>query len=238
MASTPAEALPRAGFWARCAAWSLDAACLLPLMVLLGASRMAHAFADAGEALHVLAGELSRLLGDALGGVPMAPIDMARQLLTDPTMAAASDRLQAAIGAILFTPLLLYVVLALPWSVLFEASSLQATPGKRALGLVVADSQGRRLKGGHALLRFLAASLSWLTLNIGHALAALPPHLALHDRISDTRVLRRAESKHLPAWAKLWLSAQLLAMVVAVAWLFLWLQAAMQAAMQQALGGF
>ena len=64
----------------------------------------------------------------------------------------------------------------------------------------------------------------------------MPPQLALHDRISDTRVLRRTASDRLPAWAKLWLSAQLLAAVVAVAWLFLWLQAAMQAAMQQAIG--
>ena len=62
MVSTPAEALPRAGFWARCAAWSLDAACLLPLIALLGASRMAHAFAEAGAALHVLAGAIPRLL--------------------------------------------------------------------------------------------------------------------------------------------------------------------------------
>lgn len=237
MASTPTEVLPRAGFWARYAAWSLDAACLLPLIALLGASRMAHAFTDAGDALHVLASEIPRLLGDALA-TQQAPIVMAQQLLADPAMAAAAERLHSAIGSILFTPLLLYIVLALPWSVLFEQSRWQATPGKRALGLLVADAQGRRLKGGHALLRFLAAALSWLTLNIGHALAALPPHLALHDRISDTRVLRRAESQRLPAWAKAWLLAQLLAMVVAIAWLLLRLQAAMQAAMQQALGGF
>ena len=235
MASTPAESLPRAGFWARYAAWSLDAACLLPLVALLGGSRISYAFAEARSALHAIASELPRLLGEALGTL-QSPTDMARQLLADPTMAAAAGQLQSAIGSILFTPLLVYAVLALPWAVLFEASSLQATPGKRALGLVVADAQGRRLKGGHALLRHLAAGLSWLTLNIGHALALLPPHLALHDRISDTRVLRRAQSKRLPGWAKAWLIAQLLAMVVATAWLFLWLQAAMQAAMQQALG--
>ena len=111
-----------------------------------------------------------------------------------------------------------------------------ATLGKRALGLAVAEAQGRRLKGGHALLRFLAAAVSWLTLNIGHALAALPPYLALHDRISETRVLRRAASKRLPAWAKAWLLAQLLATVAACAGLFLWLQAAMLATMQQTLG--
>lgn len=235
MAPPPADALPRAGFWARYAAWSLDAACLLPAMALLGAARMRHAFSDASGAIHVFANELPRLLGDALGGLP-PPADLARQWLTDPAMAAAAGRLQAALGAILFTPLLLYLVLALPWAVLFEQSPWQATPGKRALGLVVTDAQGRRLKAGHALQRHLAAGLSWLTLNIGHLLVALPPHLALHDRISDTRVLRRAPSPRLPGWAKAWLLAQLLATLVALAWLFLWLQTAMQAAMQQALG--
>ena len=85
-----------------------------------GCTLEAHAFAEAGAALHVLAGAIPRLLGDALGGMQVAPIEMARQLLTDPTLVAASERLQVAIGAILFTPLLLYVVLALPWSVLFE----------------------------------------------------------------------------------------------------------------------
>jgi uncharacterized RDD family membrane protein YckC len=237
MAATPAEGQPRAGFWARYAAWSLDAACLLPVVGLLSASRMRHALAEARAALDVLTGEIPRLLGDALGA-PQAPADLARQLLADPALASASERLQSAIGAILFTPLLVYLVLALPWSVLFEQSSWQATPGKRALGLVATDADGRRLKGGHAVLRFLAGAVSWLTLNLGHALAALPPHLALHDRISDTRVLRRTASTRLPGWAKAWLLAQLLATVVAFAWLLLWLQAAMQAAMQQALGGF
>jgi hypothetical protein len=124
----------------------------------------------------------------------------------------------------------------LPWAVLFEQSRWQATPGKRALGLRVTDTQGRRLLAGHALQRHLAAGLSWLTLNLGHALAAVPPHLALHDRISGTRVVSSTPSARLPGWARAWLLAQLLASVVAVGWLFLWLQAAMQATMQQALG--
>lgn len=234
MQTTP-EPLHRAGFWARYAAWSLDAACLLPLGVLLGASRIGHALADAREALHALTTAIPHLLGEALFAPP-SPLELAHQLLADPIIADASSRLQSAIGALLFTPLLLYVVLALPWSVLFEQSRWQATPGKRALGLVVTDRHGGRLKGGHALQRFLAAALSWLTLNLGHALAALPPHLALHDRVSDTRVLRRAPSTRLPAWAKAWLLLQLLAAVFATAWLFLWMQAAMTAALEQALG--
>ena len=235
MASTPADALPRAGFWARYAAWSLDAACLLPLVALLSASKMGYALTSARDALHALASEMPRVLGEALGALQPAA-DMARQLLADPAMAAAAGRLQSSLGTLLFTPLLVYAVLALPWAVLFEQSSWQATPGKRAMGLRVADAHGRRLKAGHAVLRHLAAALSWLTLNLGHAMALLPQRLALHDRISETRVLRRTASNRLPAWARAWLVAQVVLLAIAFAALFLWLQAAMQAAMQQALG--
>ncbi|QIL19510.1 RDD family protein [Thermomonas sp. HDW16] len=236
MATTPAEHSLHAGFWARYAAWSLDAALLLPLIALLGTARISHACAEARNALHVLAGEMPRLLGEVLGA-QQATAGMATQLLNDPVMASAINRLDASLGAILFTPLLLYVVLALPWAVLFEQSRWQATPGMRAFGLRVTDAQGRRLKAGHALQRHLAAGLSWLTLNIGHAMALLPPqHLAMHDRVSDTRVLRREQSNPLSGLAKAWLTAQALVAVIAFGGLFLWLQAAMQAAMQQTLG--
>ena len=89
---------------------------------------------------------------------------------------------------------------------------------------------------GGALLRFLAAGLSWLTLNIGHALVAFKPHLALHDHASGTRVLAAHDRPPMPAWARAWLALLGLAFVAVLAWGFLALQAAMQAAMQQALG--
>lgn len=230
--------MPVAGFWARYAAWSLDAACLLPLVALLGASKVGHALADARSAVQALAAELPRLLGELLATM-QTPTEMARQLMADPAIAAAADPLQSALGSILFTPLLVYALLALPWSVLFEQSRWQATPGKRALRLLVADDRGRRLKAGHALLRYLGCGLSWLTLNVGHALAAVSPkHLALHDRISDTRVLHRAATRRLPAWAKGWIALQAIAVLFATAWGVLLLQAALQAAMERALGGF
>lgn len=236
MAPAPADTAAHAGFRARYAAWSLDAACLLPLVALLSASKLGHAFANARDATHAIASEMPRLLGEALVNA-QAPIDIARQLLADPVVAAAGERLQSALASILSTPVLVYAVLALPWAVLFEQSRWQATPGKRALGLVVVDVQGRRLKAGHALLRHFAAGLSWLTLNVGHVLALVPPlHLALHDRISDTRVSRRAASPRLPGWARAWLIAQGLALAFGCAALFLRLQAALEAAMQQAMG--
>lgn len=232
----PAEPPPAAGFWRRYAAWSLDAACLLPLALLLSASKLGYALAAARMQVQAIASAFPRLLGDALA-TAQAPTAMARQLLADPAMAAAAERLQSALGTLLVTPMLVYALLALPWSVLFEQSSWQATPGKRALGLRVADDRGRRLKAGHALLRYLACGLSWLTLNVGHAMAALPPErLSLHDRLSDTRVLRRPGPAAMPAWAKGWIALQAIGALFACAWLFLWLQAAMQAAMQQAFG--
>lgn len=220
----------------RYAAWSLDAACLLPLLSVLSASKIGYALDAARTQLQAIASVFPRLLGDALA-TAQTPTEMARQLLADPAMAAAAEQLQVALGTLLFTPVLVYALLALPWSVLFEQSSWQATPGKRALGLRVADEQSRRLKAGHALLRYFACGLSWLSLNVGHAMAALPPRrLALHDRLSDTRVLRRPGPAGLPAWAKGWIALQVIGGLFACAWLFLWLQAAMQAAMQQAMG--
>src|SRR5690606_26268091 len=121
-------------------------------------------------------------------------------------------------------------LLALAWFAGFEASPLQATPGKRALGLRVVDARGARLALGRAALRHLAGTLSWLSLNLGHLLAALPPrHQALHDRLAGTRVLQRAGAR-LPAWSLAWLGLQLLAAVAAGACLL----AATQQAIERA----
>lgn len=227
---------PPARLLERYVAWSLDAACLLPLLFLLASSRVAHAMASAGAAITSLQQTLPRLMEGMLAN-PQPTIEMAQAWLADPTLADAVGRLQAALGDMLLTPLLLYALLALVWSVGFESSAWQATPGKRALDLVVASADAKKLTSGHALQRFLASSLSWLSLNIGHAMAAVPPtHLALHDRISDTRILRERSDAGLPAWAWGWLILQGAAALAACLWLFIRLQTTMNAAMQQMLG--
>lgn len=84
-----------------------------------------------------------------------------------------------------------YVVVALYYS-LQESSAHQATLGKRALGIKVTDGQGRRLTRKHALGRWFAASLSYLTLYIGFLLAAFSLRKrALHDMVADTLVVDR-----------------------------------------------
>ena len=235
MAHAPVKPAP-AGILPRSVAWSLDAACLLPLVLLLGSARMGDALDQARVASDAMAAAIPRLLEQAIGGAS-DPLVLARLWLADPALAAASASLQSALSDLVLTPLLLYVLLACVWSVGFEASAWQATPGKRALGLTVVDQGGGRLRSGGALLRFLAAGLSWLTLNIGHALAAFPPYLALHDHVSGTRVLAAPHDRtRMPPWAWAWLGLLGLAFLVAVAWGFVHLQAAMQAAMDRTLG--
>ncbi|MEO5630133.1 MAG: RDD family protein [Thermomonas sp.] len=220
----------------RYAAWSLDAACLLPLLLLLGGSHLQHDMANASAALTSLKQALPRLM-EAMQTNPQPTMQMAQAWLDDPVLADGVGRLEAALGDMLLTPMVLYALLALVGSVGFESSRWQATPGKLALGLVVAGADGKKLTTGHALQRFLASSLSWLSLNIGHAMAALPPkHLALHDRLSDTRVVRERNDARLPAWAWGWLILQGAASLAAFLWLFIRLQTAMNTAMQQVMG--
>jgi uncharacterized RDD family membrane protein YckC len=216
-----------AGFWRRYAAWTLDAAIIGLPVLLLAWPVMTTAKAALGAAFAALSARLATLMLDGLASA-QSPLLLSRQWLADPALLQATGALQSALGALLLPPLLGFVAASLAWHVGFERSRRQATPGQRALGLVVIDDAGRRLPAGYALLRFAAGSLSWLTLNLGHAMAALPPrHLALHDRVSGTRVrLRDPDAKALPAWAKAWIALQLLALLVANAWL---LHVAMQA---------
>lgn len=221
----------------RYVAWSLDAVCLLPLLFLLANARVQHAMGSASAAFDSLQQALPRLMEGMLAN-PQPTLQMAQAWLADPVLADAVDRLQGAVGDMLLTPLVLYALLALVWSVGFESSPWRATPGKRTLGLVVVSADGKKLTTGHALQRYLASSLSWLSLNIGHAMVSLPPrHLALHDRISDTRIVREHGDASLPAWAWGWLIMQGAASLAAFLWLFIHLQTAMNAAMQQVMGG-
>ncbi|MGN6512819.1 MAG: RDD family protein, partial [Lysobacteraceae bacterium] len=94
----------------------------------------------------------------------------------------------------------------------------QASPGQRALGLAVARVDGAPASAARLAWRYLAASLSWLTLNLGHALALVPPHRALHDLVSGTTVSDRSGAAGLPGWAKAWLLLQGLLLLALLGW--------------------
>jgi len=64
------------------------------------------------------------------------------------------------------------------------------TLGMRAWHLHAVDEHGRRLKIGAAALRFVCAVACWLPAALGVLwLYVDPQHLALHDRLSRTRLV-------------------------------------------------
>ena len=73
----------------------------------------------------------------------------------------------------------------------FESSSYQATPGKQAMGLFVADTGGYRISFSRASGRYFSKLLSGLLLLLGYIMAAFTPRRqALHDLIAGTLVLK------------------------------------------------
>lgn len=86
---------------------------------------------------------------------------------------------------------LLFVIAVWLYFALFESSSLQATPGKLALGLRVTDDQGRRIGFGRATGRYFGKIISGLILGIGYMMAGWTRRKqALHDMMAGCCVVR------------------------------------------------
>lgn len=133
-------------------------------------------------------------------------------------VALALQALHALTPLVMLTSLA-YVVVGGLYFTLCESSAWQATPGKRLVGIKVTDDSGARLGRGQAFGRFFAGGLSWLTLNIGHALAAwTPDRRALHDMVAGTRVENADPSRpDMPFWGWLVVAASALLFVVLIA---------------------
>src|SRR5690606_18162228 len=236
-----------AGFRRRAAAWSLDAAAVA-LLVLPPAlfrrdaagARLAEAWTDL---LDLLAQRTAGALLEAIDAGAQTALEalprLAGALFAAPALREAALPLQSALLAWAGPPLAAYALAFLLWSVGLERSPLPPTPGQRALGPRVAGADGAPARTGRLLLRFLAGGLSWLSLNAGHALAAIgPDHLALHDRISGTRVLRAPGTPAgLPGWARGWLFLLAAGLAAATAWGAAALAGALDAALDRALWG-
>ena len=81
-----------------------------------------------------------------------------------------------------------------PWLywTLMERSSRQATLGKKVLGIIVIDIEGRRVAFVRGTVRYWAKLISFLLLLIGFVLAGFTPRKqALHDIISSCLVVKR-----------------------------------------------
>ncbi|PJJ96629.1 hypothetical protein CO641_12235 [Lysobacteraceae bacterium NML91-0213] len=215
----------------RWVAWSLDAALVAMLVLALVAASSGARLGALDAALAVLLDAVLEPLLAALPGLP-APAG----LLADPAIGVAASQLASALGSVLLRPLAAFALLFWLYASAFECR-LAATPGKRALGLRVVEAHGAPPAGcaRHAL-RQASGLLSWLSLNLGHLMAAPPPrHQALHDRIAGLRVVAAAHAP-LPRWAHAWLWLQAALACAASAMLFNALQARVDAALARALG--
>lgn len=222
----------RAGLYQRSVAWSIDAVLLAPAAWLLSRGWSAPA-ADLAVQAEALLGRAGHALGAAMiDGT--APDQMAATLLRDTELTGAIAATQAAAWAWTWPPVLAFALLGAAYHATLEHTPWHGSIGKRLLGLRVRDRRGQPLRLSRALLRHAAGTLSWLTLNIGHAFAALPPeHLALHDRCSGTQVLTGADVP--PRWAAAWLATLAMVALIATTWLASKAFDTMRVALEQAL---
>jgi uncharacterized RDD family membrane protein YckC len=80
-------------------------------------------------------------------------------------------------------------LVAIIYSALLVSSDRQATWGKRAVGIYIANEDGSRLSASKAALRYLATLLSAIPFGMGFVLIAFNKEkAALHDFICKTRV--------------------------------------------------
>lgn len=98
-----------------------------------------------------------------------------------------------ALASMLSTTMLLAFVGQWLYFALFEASAMQATPGKRAMGLKVVGETGRRIGFGQATGRYFGKIVSGMIFNIGYLMAGFTERKqALHDLMAGTFVVFRA----------------------------------------------
>ncbi len=195
-----------AGFWRRYLAWSLDALLLSPVLVVLAAPAVREFFAAANRLIAALQSWMMDRVFSA-DGVVIDPLALARQLMADPQQRALVSEEINRMGSAVLQACLLIACIAALYFIGFEASRWQATPGKRLLGVQVQSEHGSRLGLARTAMRFFAGSLSWLSLNLGHALAGWRKDgRALHDLLAGARVSALGP---MPAWARALLWAQL-----------------------------
>lgn len=150
---------------------------------------------------------LALLLDSIILGLPLLLLAVLLVLAVD----SSSDATSPLVGMVY----LAYWVGAPLYYALQESSAAQATLGKRALGIKVTDLHGGRLTFGHALGRWFAALVSYLTLYIGFLMAAFTPRRqALHDMVAGTLVVDRWAFTAHPERQKSGLAGWLIAILI------------------------
>ncbi len=86
----------------------------------------------------------------------------------------------------------LYIFIAAIYSPVMESSSLQATIGKRAAGIIVTDLDGNKISFGRAFARHISKFISYLTLGVGYLMVgSTKKGQTLHDQIAGCLVVKK-----------------------------------------------
>ncbi|MGH8109987.1 MAG: RDD family protein [Arenimonas sp.] len=177
-----------AGFWKRYVAYFID---ILILYVMVEILSTVYFSFQAYSQIDVLTNVYHSLKAGSETGVMPDPYSLIH-----------------ALKAVLLPSLIFsscaYFIIAGIYFCAAESSVRQASIGKRLLGIKVTNLNGEPIKLPQAIGRYLAASLSWITLNLGHALAAwTPQRRALHDYLAQTRVENvDPGNTRMPVWAR------------------------------------
>lgn len=120
----------------------------------------------------------SILLGFAMAAIPITFGGLLGMVAPDPAVLRLFE-------------LLVQGVLTWLYFAFMESSEWQATLGKKALGLAVADLKGERISFGRATGRYFAKIPSGFVFGVGYIMAAFTEKKqALHDMIAGTLVVR------------------------------------------------
>jgi len=96
------------------------------------------------------------------------------------------------LSALMVTVVVGFYIVILLYFPIMESSKLQATLGKKAVGIKVTDLDGNRIGFGRALGRFFGKILSGVILYIGFIMAGFTEKKqGLHDMIAGTLVVKQ-----------------------------------------------
>lgn len=113
------------------------------------------------------------------------------------SLTAGSDQTTAFTGAMIGYQGVSFIINWLYFALL-ESSSMQGTLGKKALGMIVTDLDGKPIGFGRATGRYFAKILSALILLIGYVMVAFTARKqGLHDLIASTLVYKAGSSSEL-----------------------------------------
>lgn len=141
---------------------------------------------SSGGAAHGYAGFWKRFVAIFVDSLVLGGVGMAFGFLAG----LIAVPLGVSQDALAITVQLLGAVIGVLYFVLSESSESQATPGKKMMGIKVTDLQGRRISAAHALGRYFAKILCYLTIYVGFIIAGFTSKKqGLHDIVAGTLVV-------------------------------------------------